>query len=55
MPSDSAYQLIFLMSTVFMGFGVVLSLFLKNRKALPEDAPGMTTGSASGAPDQKRT
>jgi hypothetical protein len=40
MPADSAYSLIFLMSSVFMGIGVVLSLFLKNRKALPEDAPG---------------
>jgi MFS family permease len=36
-PDDNAYQLIFLMSSVFMGIGVVLSLFLSNKKALPEN------------------
>jgi MFS family permease len=46
MPADGAYQLIFLMSSVFMGIGVVLSLFLKNRKALPEDAQAAVGGSA---------
>jgi MFS family permease len=35
-PDDHAYQLIFLISSIFMGIAVVLSLFLRNNKALPE-------------------
>ncbi|HIJ16424.1 MAG TPA: MFS transporter [Thermoplasmata archaeon] len=46
-PDDSAYQIIFLMSSVFMGIGVLLALLLKNRKALPEEGPRMP-GAPSG-------
>jgi hypothetical protein len=33
-----------------MGIGVVLSLFLKNRKALPEDSPATSAMSATAEP-----
>ena len=39
-PDDIAYQIIFLMSSVMMGFGVLLSLWLSNKKALPEARKG---------------
>ena len=35
-PDEYAYQLIFIMATVFMGIGVILGLLLTNRLALPE-------------------
>jgi len=35
-PSDNAYHLIFLMSAVCMAFGVVVGLFLTNKKAVGE-------------------
>ena len=42
-PDDNAYQLIFLMSSVFMGIGVLLSLLLTNKKAMPESATPLET------------
>lgn len=36
-PDDSAYKLIFLMSSVFMGIGVMLALLLRDKKAFPEE------------------
>ncbi len=35
-PDEYAYQLIFIMASVFMGIGVVLGLLLTNRQATPE-------------------
>jgi MFS family permease len=35
-PDEHAYQLIFIMSSVFMGIGVVLALLLSNRQATGE-------------------
>ena len=37
-PDNKAYQMIFLMSAVVMAAGLVVSLFLTDKKALPEDA-----------------
>ena len=34
-PDDNAYQLIFLMSSVFMAVGVLLSLFIRHKKTIP--------------------
>lgn len=44
-PEDTAYSLIFLMSSVFMGIGVLVSLFLTNTKYLIEDAGTGVPGS----------
>ncbi|MGQ9588074.1 MAG: MFS transporter [Thermoplasmata archaeon] len=38
-PEDSAYRLVFLMSSVVMGVGVIVSLLLTNKKAMPEEEP----------------
>ena len=35
-PDEYAYQLIFVMASVFMGIGVILGLLLTNKQALPE-------------------
>jgi len=49
-PTDNAYHIIFMMSAIFMGIGLVLAFFMHNSKAIGE---GMPSNSRSGNGEPK--